>query len=482
MTATIAIDQGTTSTRALVMRADGTCTMAHAVEHRQILPRPGWVEHEPGALLANIGTCLEAALGLGEDVRAIGICNQGESCLAWHAETGEAVSPVIVWQDNRTATVVEDLKRDGMEALSLERAGLPLDSYFSAAKLAWLLRHNADARRLAASGLLRLGTTDAFFLQHLTGVCATDVTTASRTGLMNLEAGEWDTALCALFGVPIECLPPIRPTVTAFGPVGIDGRRLPVTASVTDQQAALYGHGCRIAGDSKITFGTGAFALTLTGAAIRRAPEQGLLPTVAWRIGDESPVYALDGGVYCAGSAVNWARALGLFADVGELNQFDARPAIDRGLTFVPALAGLACPHWDRSAAGLWIGMTLDTRRTDLVQSVLEGVALRACQVIAAMDGHVTVGRNVSVDGGMAANPYFCQFLADSLRRTVRALPRAEVTAQGTARLAARGIGMEVADAGQDAIEYGPRTDMPDRRPRFADAVQRARGWRSRSA
>ena len=479
MKAAVAIDQGTTSTRALVMRADGTSALAHTLEHRQIFPRPGWVEHEPGALLANIETCLESALSQGEDVRAIGLDNQGESCLAWHAETGEAVSPVIVWQDSRTASVVEDLKRDGLEALTLERSGLPLDAYFSASKLAWLLRHNDDASRLATKGLLRLGTTDAFFLQHLTGTCATDATTASRTGLMNLERGEWDEELCALFGVPIECLPPIRPTVTAFGAVRIDGLRLPVTASVTDQQAALYGHGCRIAGDAKITFGTGAFALTLTGDTIRRSPEQGLLPTVAWRIEGENPIYALDGGVYCASSAVNWARTLGLFADVGEINHFDAKPAIDRGLSFVPALAGLACPHWDRSAAGLWIGMTLNTDRKDLAQSVLEGVALRACEVIAAMDSHVPVGQRVNVDGGMAANPYFCQFLADSLQRTVTALPHAEVTAQGVARLAAYGAGMEIAEASQHAIEYSQQAAPPGRRQRFAEAVQRARCWQS---
>lgn len=365
------------------------------------------------------------------------------------------------------------------QALTLKRAGLPLDSYFSASKLAWLLRHNDDARRLETRGLLRLGTTDAFFLQHLTGVCATDVTTASRTGLMNLESGEWDGELCALFGVPVECLPPIRPTVTEFGSVQIDGLRLPITANATDQQAALYGHGCRIAGDAKITFGTGAFALALTGNAIRRAPEQGLLPTVAWRMAGKDPVYALDGGVYCASSAVNWARTLGLFAGFEEINNFDVTPAIDRGLAFVPALTGLACPHWDRSAAGLWIGMTLNTSRTDLIQSVLEGVALRACEVIAAMDSHVPVGQSINVDGGMAANPYFCQFLADSLQRTVRALPHVEVTAQGVARLAAYGTGVEIAEASQHAIEYRPQAATPGREQRFTEAVQRARGWQT---
>ncbi len=338
----IAIDQGTTSTRALRL-ADGEARIVHAVRHAQHHPHAGWVEHDPEELLGNIRACLQAA----GSAEAIGIANQGESCLAWDKVTGKALSPVIVWQDNRTAADIEALRATGAEAETLARAGLPLDAYFSASKLAWILREVPEARATLAAGQLRLGTTDAFFLDRLTGVFATDATTASRTSLMNLTTGQWDAELCRIFGVPAEALPEIRDTVGDFGAIG----GVKVRASVVDQQAALYGHGCRALGDAKITFGTGAFTLAVTGGEIVRAPEQGLLPTVAWRKAGVS-TYAVDGGVYDAGAAVEWAQSLGLFESFTELNEFEEPPAISRGLAFVPALSGLACPHWDRSARG----------------------------------------------------------------------------------------------------------------------------------
>ncbi|CAM5452562.1 glycerol kinase GlpK [Frigidibacter albus] len=350
----LALDQGTTSTRALIVDAGGRARALLSRPHRQILPRPGWVEHDPEELTANLLACIDAAAP--EAPLAAGLANQGESCLAWEAGTGRPVSPVIVWQDARTAELCARLRAEGAEALTLAAAGLPLDPYFSASKLGWLLRENPEARALAAAGRLRLGTTDAFFLERLTGRFVTDITTASRTSLMNLERGEWDAELCALFGVPVECLPQIVPSLGAFGtlPGG-----LPLTASLVDQQAALYGHGCRAPGDAKITFGTGAFALAVTGALLRPAAG-GPLPTVAWQKAGAHPVHALEGGVYCASSAVNWARGLGLFSDFQEIADFIAPPAIDRGLAFVPALTGLACPHWDRAARGAWLGLSLD--------------------------------------------------------------------------------------------------------------------------
>ena len=304
-----AIDQGTTSTRLLIVE-DGVAEVRHAVRHRQEHPRPRWVEHDPLELLANVRACAEAA----GPAAAMGLDNQGESCLAWDGATGEPLSPVIVWQDNRTGEAIERLRASGAELLTIERAGLPLDPYFSASKLAWLL---AEVERRPS---LRLGTTDAWFLDRLTGRFVTDVTTASRTSLMNLATCRWDEELCRLFGVPMECLPEIRPTVGDFGGVG----GVPLTAAVVDQQAALYGHGCRDAGDAKVTFGTGAFALAITGTEIVRAPERGLLPTVAWQIGGQT-VHAVDGGVYDAGAAVEWASRLGLFEDLAELDSSPIR-------------------------------------------------------------------------------------------------------------------------------------------------------------
>lgn len=439
----LAIDQGTTSTRALLVDEHGETRTLLALPHRQIYPRPGWVEHDPEELLANLRACLIAAGGM-PDFGAVGLDNQGESCLAWDSETGRAVSPVLVWQDDRTADRVEALRADGVEDEARERSGLPLDPYFSASKLAWILREIPEAARLHARGRLRLGTTDAFFLDRLMGRFETDVTTASRTALMNLERCEWDEELCRIFGVPLDCLPRIVPTTGDFGALSCGGRLVPLTASVVDQQASLYGHGCRAAGDGKITFGTGAFALVVTGHELRR-PKPGPLPTVAWRKAGEKPTYAFDGGVYCASAAVNWARELKLFGDFSEIEDFPARPpAIARGLVFVPALAGLACPHWDRRARGAWLGLGLDSTPADLMQALLEGVALRMAEVVAGMAELQALRDPISVDGGMAANIYFCQFLADVLGRELIVSAEPELTAVGAAALAAEAAGRPI--------------------------------------
>jgi len=468
-----AIDQGTSSTRALTLRPDGATAVVMALEHRQHYPRPGWVEHDPEELIANLRACIDAV----PDAEALGIDNQGESCLAWHADTGEAVSPVIVWQDSRTAETIEALKRDGAEAATLARAGLPLDAYFSASKLAWIVGHLPDAKRLLARGKLRLGTTDAFFLQRLAGRCATDLTTASRTSLMNLETGQWDPELCRLFGVPLEALPQIVSTTGDFGAVTANGKAVPVTASLVDQQAALYGHGCRAAGDAKITFGTGAFALMVTGPEILRAPDKGLLPTVAWQLAGDEPVYALDGGVYAASAAVNWARALGLFDGFDELDALGGAPAIDSGLVFVPALSGLACPHWDRGARGLWLGLSIDHGKAELMKAILEGVALRAAEVIAAMSALVPSRAPLSIDGGLSRNSYFTKFLAEVLEREVQVATNPELTGSGTARLAARALGRELPTA-DGATVVRPTTPRAALLGRFAEAVKVSRDWR----
>jgi len=468
-----ALDQGTTSTRALALQPDGGAAVVKALEHRQIYPRAGWVEHDPEELVANLLACAAAVEGL----EALGIDNQGESCLAWHGETGEAISPVIVWQDSRTAETIEALKRDGAEAETLARAGLPLDAYFSASKLAWIVDHVPEAKHLLATGRLRLGTTDAFFLQRLSGRCVTDITTASRTSLMNLETGQWDPELCRLFGVPLEALPEIAPTTGDFGAVRVNGRFVPVVASLVDQQAALYGHGCRAAGDAKITFGTGAFALMVTGSEIRRAPDKGLLPTVAWQLAGERPVYALDGGVYAASAAVNWARALGLFDSFDDLSALQGPPALEGGLAFVPALSGLACPHWDRRARGLWLGLSIDHGRADLMKAILEGVACRAAEVIAAMSTLVPSSAPLSIDGGLSRNRYFTQFLADVLEREVRVAANPELTGSGTAWLAAQACGQAVEAVGK-VIIVSPQQPRAALLTRFTEAVKVARGWR----
>lgn len=456
----LALDQGTTSTRAVTVDQAGRVRVALAIAHRQIYPAPGRVEHDPEELIANLTACLGAA----PDARAVGLANQGESCLAWDAGTGRAITPVIVWQDERTRAETERLRAEGGEALTLARAGLPLDPYFSASKLGWILREVPEARDLARSGRLRLGTTDAFFRHRLTGRCETDPTTASRTSLMNLATCDWDDELCALFGVPRAALPAIRPTTGDHGAMS----GLPLTASVVDQQAALRGHGCTAPGAAKITFGTGAFALAVAGATPPEAGH-GPLPTVAWAEAGNPPTYAFEGGVYAAAAAVNWARGLGLFSDFAEISRFDAPPAISRGLAFVPALAGLGCPHWDRAAKGAWLGMTLDTGPRDLAQAVLEGVAFRAAEVLEAIGALQPLSGPVSIDGGMTRNPWFCGFLADRLGVPVTVSDEPELTALGTADLAAAGAGAALAWRPSGQI-LDPRPQPPDWAAQFAQA------------
>ena len=442
-----ALDQGTTSTRSLLLGADGALTPVKSLPHQQDYPAPGHVEQDGEALLANVARCLEAA---GADV--VGLANQGESCLAWDARDGRPLGPVISWQDDRTADVTAALVAEGAGPEVMARAGLPLDPYFSASKLGWILRHNPQAAELARLGHLRLGTTDAFFRDRLTGRYETDIATASRTSLMNLETGEWDPELCRLFGVPLDALPRIGPTSGDLGTLP-GGAKL--AASIVDQQAALYGHGCRTPGAAKVTFGTGAFVQCLTGRLVR--PDRpGPLPTVAWQAQGQPVTYALDGGVYAAASAVNWARDLGLFRAFCEISVFPAAPAIDRGLAFVPALAGLGCPHWNRGARGAWLGLALADRREDMVQALVEGIALRTAEVLEAMAALQPFRGPVSVDGGLAKNGYFTTFLAEVAGHDLFLPDETEQTAAGLARMAAEAVG-------QTLPEPRPGRDLPAR-------------------
>jgi len=467
----LAVDQGTTGTKAFTLDEDGAFVAAQSFTHRQIYPETGWVEHDPEELLAHVTSAISSA----GPVDAIGIANQGETVIAWDSRTGRPIYNAIVWQDNRTSDVTAGLKAGGAEEQTLAIAGLPLDPYFSASKLRWFIDHVPEAKALLREKRLRLGTSESFLLARLTGEFATDVTTASRTSLMSLDSFAWDERLRNLFGVPAECLPEIRPTAGAFGLH--DGT--PVTASLVDQQAALFGHGCAAPGDAKITFGTGAFALAIAEPARLNGSRFGILPTVAWQQGASPPFFALEGGVYNAASAINWAKDLGLFQSYDEIGAFAKEPAILRGLAFVPALSGLGCPHWDRSAAGLWIGLGLDTTRADLMQSLIEGVALRAAEVIAATAELLPLGATLSVDGGMARNPYLLGFLASVTGRTITVPSSTELTALGTARMAMQGGGAAslpalpppvtvVAPAGS----YGPEA-----RRRFASAISRAKGY-----
>jgi glycerol kinase len=471
--ASLAIDQGTTSTKAYRGNPAGDFTAIGTRTHRQIHPWPGWVEHDPMELLTHISSLIEAA----GPVTLAGLANQGETVVAWDARTKRPLANAIVWQDQRTQAEIDRLRADGVEALTLARAGLPLDPYFSASKLRWLAEHADGARDLLREGRLRLGTSDAFFLDCLTGVFATDVSTASRTSLLDLRSLQWDPVLCDVFGVPIECLPEIRPTVGDFGTLP-GGAALVVNA--VDQQASLFGHGCRGPGDIKITFGTGAFALGLTGAAPLMQQKGGLLPTCAWRVGKEAAQYALDGGILTAGAALEWVRGLGLVDDFTALDRLGGQSAAARGLFFVPAQTGLGCPYWDRSARGSWLGLGLDTSREDLARAVLEGIALRAAQLVRTFaDVTGTATTRISVDGGLTRNPYFTRFLAGALGQAVSVATIADVTAIGLLHLC--GATCDPASTLKSEISWREATpaggDFGAIHARFANAVERTRGW-----
>ena len=468
----LAIDQGTTGTKGFVLDGNGSFTKTASFDVTQHYPKPGYVEHDPEELLSHIIGVLEAS----GKVDAIGIANQGETLMAWDAESGHPLCPAIVWQDDRTQEFCAKLKAAGSEELTLAKAGLPLDPYFSASKFRWILDNVPEARPLHATGRLRLGTSDSFFLDRLTGVFATDVTTASRTSLMSLDTFQWDQSLCDLFGVPMECLPQIRATTGPFGEVN----GVPVTASMVDQQAALFGHGVAKPGDAKITFGTGAFALALLGEQRPPPNSLGLLPTVAWGIGNAPPLFALDGGVYNAASAVNWAKGLGLFSSYEEINSFAKPAALLRGLVFVPALSGLAAPHWDREASGLWLGLNLDTTREDMMQALLEGVALRAAEVMQAMGRLGAKGTAISIDGGLADNPYFGQFLANALGLNVDVASSSDLTALGVARMAMLGAGARtLPPLPPPRFRHVPSNPLTAKeKARFGIAIIRSKGWK----
>ena len=465
-----AIDQGTSSTRLLIADENAEPRVLLNFPHSQHYPSKDHVEQNPLELLRNVEACICEAAG----AIALGIANQGESCLAWDAFTRQPLSPVIGWQDTRTRIDLQRRKRDGIEQITLQRAGLPLSPYFSASKLGWLITELSGVRNALAHGRLRLGTTDAYLLDSLTGEFATDVSTASRTSLLNIHTLEWDPVLCDVFGIPLECLPQIRPTVAYFGSYG----RLPITCSVVDQQASLFGHGCRERGDAKMTFGTGAFLLAITGEEASRTLSGGLLTTVAWQIGRKVK-FAFDGGILHAGSAVTWLSSLGFTHALEQLQSVESLPAIDHGLVFVPALSGLGSPHWDPAAAGLWLGLTAGTTQLDLCQSVFEGIAFRSVEVIRACENQLFPLSSLSIDGGMARNRYFVQFLADVSERKILVRSEAELTALGCAQMAALGSGGSLDPVLREPAAYFPRNSHAHSfLQRFQSAVERAKAWR----
>jgi glycerol kinase len=446
----LAIDQGTTSTRVVVYDARLRPVGQGQEEVPPTYPRPGWVEHDPAALVDSVGPLVTKALSEArieaDRVAGIGLTNQRETTVIWDRATGQAIGPALVWQDRRTADFCER-HRDRRSWIS-DRTGLVLDPYFSATKIAWLLDNIPGARERAKRGELAAGTVDSLLIWHLTGGRShvTDATNASRTLLMDLRTLEWADDLCHFFAVPREILPEIRPSVGNFGKtLGFralpDG--LPIRGVAGDQQASLVGQGCLEAGQAKCTYGTGAFLLVHTGDQVVPST-RGLVTTLAAGLEEGSPRYALEGSVFIAGAAVQWFRdglkAVGAAHEVDRLSEI-ADP--ESGVLFVPALTGLGAPYWEPEARGTLFGLTRATSIADLARATLEGVAFQILDLIDAMNADLEVPLSeLRVDGGMAKSNPFLQFQADLLGLPIQRSPQSESTALGAALLAGLGVNL----------------------------------------
>jgi glycerol kinase len=439
----LAIDQGTTSSRAVVYDRSGTQCGSAGRELTQRYPRPGWVEHDPEEIwqtvLATVPHALDLAGVDGRALAAIGVTNQRETVVIWDRATGQPATPAIVWQDRRTAEFCRHHHAE--EPWIAQRTGLVLDPYFSATKLRWLLDQDAVLRARAEAGKLACGTIDSWLIWRLTagGTHATDVSNASRTLLLDLRTTQWDAELCRFFGVPAALLPEIRPSAADYGTtrgVGVLPDGLPILGVAGDQQAALFGQRAFAAGEAKCTYGTGAFFLLHTGDQ-PVASRNRLLTTVAATL-DARPQYALEGSVFVAGAAVQWLRdGLQLFREAPAIEELAAQSDLEQPVIFVPGFVGLGAPHWVPEARGVLFGLTRGTTAADVSRATLEGVALQVADLIdAAVKDAGQPLQALRVDGGMARNAWFLQCQADQLALPVLQAPYTESTALGAAFLA----------------------------------------------
>ena len=445
----LALDQGTTSSRAIVFDRRGRAVSTAQQEFLQHYPQPGWVEHDPLDLWSStrrtaLGAVAEANL-TGKNIAAIGLTNQRETTLLWDRRSGRPLHRAIVWQDRRTADLCAKLKRDGLEPLFRRKTGLVLDPYFSGTKLRWLLDHVPGARRRAEKGELAFGTVDTWLLWQLTGgrVHATDVSNASRTLLVNLRTGDWDDELLKILRIPREVLPEVRASSGVFGEVTTLPalRGVPVSGIAGDQQAALFGQACWLPGMAKNTYGTGCFLLMQTGTKPVVSKHK-LLTTIAWKI-DGRLEYALEGSVFIGGAVVQWLRdGLGLIARSADVEKLATQVKDNGGVYIVPAFAGLGAPHWDADARGLICGLTRGSNAGHLARAALESIAYQSADLLTAMRADTGLKlRALRVDGGATVNNALMQFQADLLRVPVVRPRTTETTALGAAYLAGLAVG-----------------------------------------
>jgi len=487
----LALDQGTTSSRAILFDRNGAIRASAQQEFRQIFPQPGWVEHDATEIWATQSGVLHEALAKAHvkasDVAAIGITNQRETTVVWERATGRPIAHAIVWQDRRTAPMCDALREAGHGELVTRKTGLVIDAYFSGTKLRWLLDNVPGARAKAARGELAFGTVDSWLVWQLTGgrVHCTDASNASRTMLFDIHRGDWDDELLALLDVPRSVLPQVVASSGVCGEATIDGVTIPIAGMAGDQQSALFGQACLTPGLAKNTYGTGCFMLMNTGSDAVTS-KNNLLTTVAWRR-DASLDYALEGSVFIGGAVVQWLRdGLQIIRNAAEVEALAASAPDNGGVYLVPAFAGLGAPHWDAYARGAMFGLTRGATRAHIARAALEAIAFQNTDVLKAMERDAGLAlTELRVDGGAAANNLLMQFQADVLGVPVVRPKVLETTALGAAYLAGLAVGYWTST---DDIDRNwqrdrlfepamPAAQAEELRAQWSKAVERAKAW-----
>ncbi len=493
----LAIDQGTTSTRAMVFNRSGETVSTGQLEHEQLFPQPGWVEHNPAEIWANtrevIGDALSRATLTRHDIAAVGITNQRETAIVWDRTSGEPVYNAIVWQDTRTQDIVDRVAGSAGPERFRQKTGLPLATYFSASKIAWILDHVDGAREKAEAGDLLFGTPDTWVLWNLTGgvdggVHVTDVTNASRTLLCDISSLQWDDELLGAFGIPRSMMPEIKSSSEVYGHVHSSGllREVPVAGILGDQQAATFGQTAFSAGESKNTYGTGNFLIVNTGETLTHS-DNGLLSTPAYKLGDAPVVYALEGSIAVTGSLIQWLRDnLGVIDSAGEVESLAASVDDSGGAYLVPAFSGLFAPYWRPDARGVLVGLTRFITKAHIARAALEATAFQTADVVEAMAKDAgTPIRELRVDGGMTANALLMQFQADILGIPVIRPAIPETTALGAAYAAGLAVGFfdsldQLRGMWKEDARWDPQM-TPDvrarKRSQWAKAVTRSFDW-----
>lgn len=486
----VALDQGTTSSRAIIFNPDGSIKGVAQKEFRQIFPKPGWVEHDPSEIWATQWEVFRKVLAdfdvLPSQIAAIGITNQRETTVVWDRKSGEPVYNAIVWQDRRTAEICEGLKKAGHEKYIRENTGLVIDAYFSGTKIQWILDNVEGARARAEKGELCFGTIDTWLVWNLTKgkKHLTDYTNASRTLLYNIKSLGWDEHLLKALHIPASMLPEAKPSSHHFGDLEWEGSKIPIGGIAGDQQAALFGQACFEPGMAKNTYGTGCFMLMNTGTKMQLS-DHGLVTTIAWGINGRVE-YALEGSIFIAGAAVQWLRdGLKLIDEAPDSEYFAVKAGESDGVYVVPAFAGLGAPYWDMYARGAIFGLTRDTGKSQLVKATLESMAYQTKDVLEAMENDSGLSlKKLKVDGGATANNFLMQFQADILGTNVERPKIIESTAMGAAFLAGIQVGLWTQEriTGSLRIDrtFEPEMDSEERNRLYAGwkkAVKRTMGW-----